>query len=136
MNDSNNYSETDIQRLRGKTAIDSVHKNISLEDEKRITNRISDIYGVGIEEASEIHINYHHDRIRTLLRQRARRKGMTDTIFEDSVQNLDIIKYALSISRGELIEMAAGDILFKQLSEMQNETDNSISEDRYFNFYQ
>jgi len=136
MKDSNNYSEPDVLKLRGKTAIDSVHKNISLEDEKRITNRISDIYGVGIEEASEIHINYHHDRIRTLLRQRARRKGMTDTIFEDSVQNLDIIKYALSISRGELIEMAAGDILFKQLSEMQNETDNSISEDRYFNFYQ
>jgi hypothetical protein len=51
------------------------------------------------------------------------------------VQNLDIIKYAFSISRGELIEIAAGDILFKQLSEMQNESEN-ITEDRYFNFYQ
>jgi predicted RNA-binding protein len=135
MNDSNNYSETDIQRLRGKTAIDSVHKNISLEDERRITKRISDIYGVGVEEARDIHINYHHDRIRNLLRQRAKGQGMTDTTFEDCVQDLNIIKYAFSISRGELIEMAAGDILFKQLSEIQNESEN-ISEDRYFNFYQ
>ncbi|HEY7572089.1 MAG TPA: hypothetical protein VH796_12045 [Nitrososphaeraceae archaeon] len=135
MNDSNNYSKNDIQRLRGKTAIDSVHKNISLEEERRITKRISDIYSVGIEEASDIHINYHHDRIRNLLRQRAKRQGMTDIVFEDCVQNLDIIKYAFSISRGELIEIAAGDILFKQLSEMQNESEN-ITEDRYFNFYQ
>ena len=135
MNDSNNYSKNDIQRLRGKTAIDSVHKNISLEDEKRITKRISDFYGVGIEEASDIHINYHHDRIRNMLRQRAKSQGMTDITFEDCVQNLDIIKYAFSISRGELIEIAARDILYKQLSEMQIEGE-SITEDRYFNFYQ
>jgi predicted RNA-binding protein len=135
MNNSNNYSKHDIQRLRGKTAIDSVHKDISLEDEKRITKRISDIYSVGIEEASDIHINYHHDRIRNLLRKRAKKQGMTDIMFEDCVQNLEIIKYAFSISRGELIESAAGDILYKQLSEMQNESEN-ISEDRYFNFYQ
>jgi|SRR5215467_2476342 predicted RNA-binding protein len=135
MKDSNNYSKNNIQRLRGKTAIDSVHKNISLEDERRITKRISDIYGVGIEEAGDIHINYHHDRIRNLLRKRAKKQGMTDIMFEDCIQNLDIIKYAFSISRGELIEIAAGDILFKQLSEMQNESEN-ITEDRYFNFYQ
>lgn len=135
MNDSNNYSKNDIQRLRGKTAIDSVHKNISLEDEKRITKRISDIYSVGIEEASDIHINYHHDRIRKLLRHRAKKQGMTDIMFEDCVQNLEIIRYAFSISRGELIESAAGDILYKQLSEMQNESED-LTEDRYFNFYQ
>jgi hypothetical protein len=135
MKDSNNYSKNNIQRLRGKTAIDSVHKNISLEDERRITKRISDIYGVSLEEASDIHINYHNDRIRNLLCKRAKKQGMTDRMFEDCVQNLDIIKYAFSISRGELIEIAAGDILFKQLSEMQNESEN-ITEDRYFNFYQ
>jgi hypothetical protein len=60
---------------------------------------------------------------------------MTDTVFEESVQRLDILKYALSISRGELIEMAAGDILFKQLSIMQSENEDT-PEDRYFNFYQ
>jgi predicted RNA-binding protein len=121
--------------LRGKTAISSAHENISIEDERRITYRISDIYKVTIEEASDIHVNYHHDRIRNMLRKRAKKHGMTDTVFEESVQRLDILKYALSISRGELIEMAAGDILFKQLSVMQSENEDT-PEDRYFNFYQ
>jgi hypothetical protein len=135
MKDSNNYSETETLKLRGKTAISSAHKNISIEDERRITYRISDIYKVTIEEASDIHINYHHDRIRNMLRKRAKKHGMTDTVFEEGVQRLDILKYALSISRGELIEMAAGDILFKQLSIMQSENEDT-PEDRYFNFYQ
>ena len=135
MKDSNNYSETETLKLRGKTAISSAHKNISIEDERRITYRISDIYKVAIEEASDIHVNYHHDRIRNMLRKRAKKHGMTDTVFEESVQRLDILKYALSISRGELIEMAADDILFKQLSIMQSENEDT-PEDRYFNFYQ
>lgn len=135
MTDSDNYTETDILKLRGKTAIDSAHKNTSIEDERRITSKISDIYSVTMEEASDIHANYHQGRIRNVLRQRAKRQGMTESIFEDSIQHLDIMKYAFSIARGELIEMAACDILFKQLSDMQNES-SSISEDRYFNFYQ
>lgn len=105
MEDSNNYSETETLKLRGKTAISSAHKNVSIEDERRITNRISDIYQVTIEEASDIHVNYHHDRIRNMLRNRAKKHGMTDKVFEESVQRLNILKYALSISRGELIEM-------------------------------
>ena len=135
MEDSNNYSETDTPKSRGKTAINSAHKNTSIEDERRITNRISDLYEVTLEEASDIHVNYHHDRIRKMLRQRAKKHGMTNTVFEESVQHLNILKYAFSISRGELIEMAAGDILFKQLSDMQNESEGA-PEDRYFNFYQ
>jgi hypothetical protein len=37
---------------------------------------------------------------------------------------------------GELIEMAAVDLLYKQLSDTQNENAvNRIREDRYINFY-
>ena len=93
------------------------------------------MYEVTIEEANDIHVNYHHDRIRNMLRLRAKKHGMADTVFEKSVHHLNILKYAVSISRGELIEMAAGDILFKQLSDMQNENEDT-PEDRYFNFYQ
>ena len=135
MEDSNNYSETDTLKSRGKIAINSAHKNTSVDDERRITSRISDMYEVTIEEASDIHVNYHHDRIRNMLRLRAKKHGMTDTVFEKSVHHLNILKYAVSISRGELIEVAAGDILFKQLSDMQNENEDT-PEDRYFNFYQ
>ena len=134
MKDSNDYPETSTVKLRGKTAIDSAHKNTSIEDERRITNRISDIYGVTKEEASDIHTNYHQGRIRNILRQRAKGQGMRDSIFEENMRRLNIIKYALSISRGELIEMAAGDILFKELSDMQNKNEG-MSDDRYFNFY-
>lgn len=134
MKDSNDYSETSTVKLRGKTAIDSAHKNTSIEDERRITNRISEIYGVTKEEASDIHTNYHQARIRNILRQRAKGQGMRDSTFEENMQRLNIIKYALSISRGELIEMAAGDILFKELSDMQKKNEG-MSDDRYFNFY-
>ena len=42
-----------------------------------------------------------------MLRNRAKKHGMTDKVFEENVQRLNILKYALSISRGELIEMAS-----------------------------
>ena len=82
MEDSNNYSETDTLKSRGKIAINSAHKNTSVDDERRITKRISDMYEVTIEEANDIHVNYHHDRIRNMLRLRAKKHGMTDTVFE------------------------------------------------------
>src|SRR3954451_22784112 len=98
MKDSNNFSETETLRLRGKTAISSAHKNISIEDERRITYSIADIYKVTVEEASDIHVNNHHDRIRNMLRKRAKKQRMIDTVFVESEHSLDILKYAHSNS--------------------------------------
>ena len=49
---------------RGRTAISIQHQNISAaQEEKRLNNKISEMYGVDSEEAVDIHVNYHIDRI-------------------------------------------------------------------------
>ena len=138
-NNGNNSDPTNIEstKLRGKSAIDISHKSILKEDEKRINSKISDIYGVDLDEAKEIHINYHLQRIFSLLLERVKKQGMTESLFVDKVRDLDVQEFAYQVSMGELIEMAAIDLLYKQLCEIQNNmiSNNVIREDRYINFY-
>ncbi len=138
-NNSNNGDPTDVEpsKLRGKSAINILHKSILKEDEKRVNVKISKIYGVDLDEAKEIHTNYHLQRIFSLLLERAKKQGMTESLFVDKVRDLDVQEFAYQVSMGELIEMAAIDLLYKQLCEIQNNmiSNNVIREDRYINFY-
>ena len=138
-NNSNNGDPTDVEpsKLRSKSAIDILHKSILKEDEKRINVKISNIYGVDLDEAKEIHINYHLQRIFSLLLERVKKQGMTESLFVDKVRDLDVQEFAYQVSMGELIEMAAIDLLYKQLCEIQNNiiSNNVRREDRYINFY-
>jgi hypothetical protein len=138
-NNSNNGDPTDVEpsKLRGKSAINILHKSILKEDEKRVNGKISNIYGVELDEAKEIHTNYHLQRIFSLLLERAKKQGMTESLFVDKVRDLDVQEFAYQVSMGELVEMAAIDLLYKQLCEIQNNmiSDNVIREDRYINFY-
>jgi hypothetical protein len=121
-------------RPRGRSAINMQHKNISAaQDEKRLNNKISEMYGVDASEAIDIHVNYHLDRISALLFKRARKNGMVESIFYKRFTNLNANRYAYSIARGELIEMAAVDILYKQLCNIENH--DTADDDRYINFY-
>jgi hypothetical protein len=138
-NNGNNSDPTNIEstKLRGKSAIDISHKSILKEDEKRINSKISDIYGVDLDEAKEIHINYHLQRIFSLLLERVKKQGMTESLFVDIVRDLDVQEFAYQVSTGELIEMAAIDLLYKRLCEIQNNnfSNSGLREDRYINFY-
>ena len=138
-NDRNNSDPTNVEssRLRGKSAIDISHKSILKEDEKRINIKISNLYGVDLDEAKEIHINYHLERIFSFLLERAKKQGMTEYMFLDKVRDLDIQEFAYQVSTGGLIEMAAIDLLYKQLCIIQNNrvSSNGIREDRYMSFY-
>jgi hypothetical protein len=138
-NNSNNGDPTDVEpsKLRGKSAINILHKSILKEDEKRVNVKISNIYGVDLDEAKEIHINYHLQRIFSFLLERAKKQGMTEYMFLDKVRDLDVQEFAYQVSTGELLEMAAIDLLYKQLCEIQDNiiSNNVIREDRYINFY-
>ena len=138
-NNSNKGDPTDVEpsKLRGKSAINILHKSILKEDEKRVNVKISNIYGVDLDEAKEIHTNYHLQRIFSLLLERAKKQGMTESLFVDKVRDLDVQEFAYLVSMGELIEMAAIDLLYKQLCEIQDNiiSNNVIREDRYINFY-
>ncbi len=106
MQNSNNDSNVESLKLRGRRAVDLEHRNKVKEDEIRINIKISDIYSVDLEEAKDIHINYHLDRILFFLMGRAKKNGMTDSMFVDRVKNLDIYEHASMVAQGELIEMA------------------------------
>jgi hypothetical protein len=121
-------------KLRGRIAIDNEHKDILKEDERRMNIKISNMYGVDQEEAREIHINYHIHRISSLLFDRAKKHGMTDLMIINRIKDLNIIRLAYMVSEGELIEMAAADILYKELCTVEEEG-YSTKEDRYINFY-
>ncbi len=118
---------------RGKTALDIEHQNIMEEDERRIDLRICALYGVNVEEASEIHTNYHLQRIVTLLKIRAARHGMTESTYLERLQSLDLHHYATLISKGRLIENAAVDVLYKGL--ISRNFGPSHLDDRYNSFY-
>jgi hypothetical protein len=132
MQNSNDEPNVESLKLRGRRAIDVEHKNKLKEDETRIDIKISDIYTVDLEEARDIHINYHSDRIFFLLMGRAKKNGMTDSMFVDRIKNMNIYECALSVAQGELIEMAAVDLLYKELCEKESK---GSRQDRYINFY-
>jgi hypothetical protein len=115
---------------RGRTALDLEHENIAGEDERRIDARICIMYGVEADEAKEIHTNYHSHRLYLLLRDRARKHGMTESTFLEMFKGLNVYHYAQLVSQGRLMEMAAVDVLYKGL--YISEYDQG---DRYISFY-
>ncbi|HET7147017.1 MAG TPA: hypothetical protein VFI73_00830 [Candidatus Nitrosopolaris sp.] len=119
---------------RGRIALDLEHANILEEDERRIDTKICALYGVEAEEAKEIHANYHFDRLYFLLRKRAREHGMTESTFLEKMESLNFDFCAYMVSQGQLLEMAAVDILFKGLCKSENNGQND-SDDRYVSFY-
>ena len=131
MQNSNNKPNVESLKLRGRSAIEIEHKNKFKEDEKRIDSKISNIYRVDLEEAKDIHINYHLDRIFFLLMGRAKKNGMTDSMFVDSIKNMNVYEFALRVAQGELIEMAAVELLYRELCEEIS----GNGQDRYINFY-
>ena len=129
-NDLNNESS----KLRGRTAISIQHQNISAaQEEKRLNNKISEMYGVDSDEAIDIHVNYHLDRISAFLLRRARKNGMLESMFFKRLKSLNAIGYAYNVAQGELLEMAAVDILYKQLCNLHN--NDEATDDRYVSFY-
>lgn len=133
MEDKNDPNSESL-KLRGRMAISIQHQNISaVQEEKRLNNKISEMYGVDSDEAIDIHVNYHFDRISAFLLRRARKNGMLESMFFKRLNSLNTIGYAYSVAQGELPEMAAVDILYKQLCNLHN--DNHPSDDRYVSFY-
>lgn len=129
-NDPNDESS----KLRGRMAISIQHQNISAaQEEKRLNNKISQMYGVDSGEAIDIHVNYHLDRISDFLLRRARKNGMLESMFFKRLNSLNAIGYAYSVAQGELLEMAAVDILYKQLCNLHN--NDQPTDDRYVSFY-
>ncbi|MGH9953031.1 MAG: hypothetical protein ACRD5J_15550 [Nitrososphaeraceae archaeon] len=133
MEDKNDPNSESL-KLRGRMAISIQHQNISAaQEEKRLNNKISEMYGVDSDEAVDIHVNYHFDRISAFLLRRARKNGMLESMFFKRLNSLNTIGCAYSVAQGELPEMAAVDILYKQLCNLHNE--NHPSDDRYVSFY-
>lgn len=133
MEDKNDPNSESL-KLRGRMAISIQHQNISAtQEEKRLNNKISEMYGVDSDEAVDIHVNYHFDRISAFLLRRARENGMLESMFFKRLNSLNTIGYAYSVAQGELPEMAAVDILYKQLCNLRNE--NHPFDDRYVSFY-
>lgn len=133
MEDKNDPNSESL-KLRGRMAISMQHQNISaVQEEKRLNNKISEMYGVDSDEAVDIHVNYHFDRISAFLLSRARKNGMLESMFFKRLNSLNTTGYAYSVAQGELPEMAAVDILYKQLCNLHN--DNHPLDDRYVSFY-
>ena len=119
-------------RQRGKSAIDAVHADVAKEDEAKIGAKISEIYRVDSEEATEIHANYHAERILAGLERRAKQNGMTREVLEEKMENLAIPEAAYQVATGQLAEAAAIDILFRNLYIIESKGGDN---DRYVNFY-
>jgi hypothetical protein len=123
--------ETDAKKPRGRSAIQAAHGGVTSEDEARLDLMISDLYGVDGDEAAEIHLNYHLDRLVAALVRRCSEKGIrTDTI-ANRIRYLNVSGSADQVARGKLSEAAAIDALFRSLSSMENQA----KDDRYMNFY-
>ena len=123
--------ETDAKKPRGRSAIQAAHGGVTSEDEARLDLMISDLYGVDGDEAAEIHLNYHLDRLVAALVRRCSDKGIrTDTI-ANRIRYLNVSGSADQVAKGKLSEAAAIDALFRSLSSMENQA----KDDRYMNFY-
>ena len=137
MQESNNgkHNNSSLSEPRGKIALDIWHRSISKDDEKRINIKISKIYEVDLDEARDIHINYHLDRIISLLLNWAKKNGMTESTFVANLRDLDVQEFAYQASMGEVIEIAAVELLYKQLCDNSKVNSSQTREDRYINFY-
>lgn len=122
----------DSNKLRGRSAIEAAHTGVTREDETRLDATISQLYGVGGEEAAEIHANYHIDKLLALLAKRSGKNGMKRETLAERVQHLDISGAAHQVAKGKLTETAAVDALFRSLLTIES---NGKADDRYINFY-
>jgi hypothetical protein len=125
--------ENNIDRIedrsisKGKGAIDILHDNIVKEKEKALNLKISDMYSVDYEEASEIHINYHLLRIYSMIEKSdtlSRMKAFIES-------NLDVRSLAAQVAFGQITENTCMDIL---IGIMKNQKETKVK-DRYINFY-
>lgn len=116
----------------GRSAIGAEHAGIVKEDEDKFNTKISELYGVDGDEAIEIHASYHQERIFAGLERMAAQNGMTKKVLVQKVQNLDLYEMAYQVAKGNLVEAAAVDILFRNLYKMES---NGGDNDRYVNFY-
>lgn len=121
-------NEQDSTKLRGRSAIEAAHAGVTGEDEARLDATISNLYGVGSEEAAEIHANYHVDKILAWLAKRAGGNGMKRQVLADRVRHLDIPGAAYQVAKGKLTEAAAVDALFRGLSTIER---NGKADDRF-----
>lgn len=120
------------KRLRGRSAIEAAHQGLSGIDESRLEPAISALYGVDIDEALEIHTNYHLDRIFASLVQRAKQNGMSKPILAKRLAGLDFGWVANQVAKGKMAEAAAVEFLFRQLWQIES---RGKVEDRYNQFY-
>lgn len=124
--------ETNASQKRGKSAIEAAHVGLTKDQESRVDAKVAEVYGVQGEEATEIHANYHAERIFSMLEKRARENGMTLAALSEKSERLDIQGAAYQVARGELAEPAAVDILFRNLYSIESSGGDN---DRYINFY-
>lgn len=120
------------EKPRGKAQLDAAHMGIAKEDEAKLNTVISQTYGVESEEALDIHVNYHAERLLASLEKRARENGMAGRAFEDKAQQLDVASVAYQVATGQLVEAAAVDVLFRNLYSIESQGGDN---DRYINFY-
>ena len=123
--------ESNAKKPRGRSAIQAAHGGVTSEDEARLDLMISDLYGVDSDEAAEIHLNYHVDRMFVALVQRCAEKGIRSNAISDRLRYLDVSGAAYQVAKGRLSEAAAIDALFRSLRAMEDQN----RDDRYINFY-
>lgn len=112
---NNDASSGRARELRGKNAIYNVHRELSHSDENTINFKVSEIYSVPIEEAEEIHVNYHLDRIASALKDRAQRCSLDEYDLISRLDPSEIQHCANEVSKGLLLERAAVDSLFNRV---------------------
>jgi|SRR6185437_2569862 len=125
VNEDENHKQNDFNK--GKNAIDTLHKNISKEYEKTINLKISDIYGVDLSEAMEIHINYHIDRIKKIVKSSEILENMDSTL----ENHFDFPTLSLKIINGDITENGCLDIF---INAVKNHSQYQ-KRDRYISFY-
>jgi hypothetical protein len=112
---SDKFHVAQAQKLRGKDAIYDIHRELSQSDENIINFKISEIYSVPLEEADEIHINYHLDRIGVALKSMAEKRDLPEYELFNRLNILDVQHYANEVSKGLILERAAIDFLFRKI---------------------
>ena len=123
--------ESDDKRPRGRSAIQAAHGGVTGEDEAKLDLMISDLYGVDSDEAAEIHLNYHIDRVLAALARRCAERGIRSDAIAERLRYLDVSGAANQVAKGRLSEPAAIDALFRAVRAV----DNQDSDDRYISFY-
>ena len=123
--------DSDARKPRGRSAIQAAHLGVTWEDEARLDLIISDLYGVDKDEAAEIHLNYHVDRMLAALARRCAERGIRIDTIAEWLRYLDVSGAANQVAKGRLSEAAAIDTLFRSLRAIENQD----RDDRYINFY-